>query len=126
MYNCEKCNYSTTFKQRYQVHLLSKKHVEDEHIIKSYECKKCNYSTVYKHCYDSHLLSKKHTDEKKIRECKCCRFKCKTLQQFDRHYETKKHKTLYSNYPLIKRLEKIPINELDNKQKEMLEKFYEY
>jgi hypothetical protein len=64
---CEKCNYKTVRKSRYDTHLLSAKHQSAtngngimQKLCKEFCCEKCNYKTVRKSSYDTHLLSAKH------------------------------------------------------------------
>jgi hypothetical protein len=56
-FHCEKCNYSTDVKQRYELHLQSKKHMNGN---VEYECKYCNYKCTYLHSFNRHNDSKKH------------------------------------------------------------------
>ena len=61
--HCEKCSYTTTFKQRFDLHLQSKKHLEEKP--ENYHCDKCDYTTTVKQRFEAHLQSKKHLEEKK-------------------------------------------------------------
>ena len=76
MFECKKCNYSTTIKCNYKRHLLSSKHkLKKRNKIKKYSCKNCKYKTLRKDNYKRHMLScVEHTSIKKkvdnnVEEC---------------------------------------------------------
>jgi hypothetical protein len=60
---CDKCEYTTSYKKDYSVHLLSKKHklaVNSDTNNEVYNCECCSYQTPHKYNYNLHLLTKKH------------------------------------------------------------------
>jgi len=60
-FSCEKCNYNTPYKQNYDRHLQSVKHLEVyENDIMCFACDLCKYSTKDKFNYERHLKSLKH------------------------------------------------------------------
>lgn len=68
MFECKKCNYSTTIKCNYKRHILSNKHKLKKTTpkIKKYICKFCKYKTIRKSNYKRHMLScVEHTSIKK-------------------------------------------------------------
>uniref|UniRef100_A0A6C0H1Y3 C2H2-type domain-containing protein n=1 Tax=viral metagenome TaxID=1070528 RepID=A0A6C0H1Y3_9ZZZZ len=62
VYKCDICEYTTKYKNSYDRHLLSNRHVKNqsgesvEHV-----CEYCNYKTFSKKGLNAHFLTKKHT-----------------------------------------------------------------
>jgi Zn finger protein HypA/HybF involved in hydrogenase expression len=90
--HCEKCSYTTTFKQRFDLHLQSKKHLEEKPEPENYHCEKCDYTTTVKQRFDLHLQSKKHLEEKPENyHCDKCDYTTTVKQRFEAHLQSKKH-----------------------------------
>jgi hypothetical protein len=70
-YICDMCNYSTSNKQNYDKHILTRKHniatlgnpEVIEKSIKKYVCDFCYYSTSNKQNYEKHILTRRHKME---------------------------------------------------------------
>jgi hypothetical protein len=110
---CESCNYMATTKQRMEVHLVSKKHL-DSGVVKTKElffCEKCNYTTYVKGNYNIHCLSDLHLGIEKVKKthqeytCEQCHFTTFFKHVLDNHLLSKKHlhfndeKQLYTCIP---------------------------
>ena len=99
-YNCEKCQFKTTYLSHWNEHLTSKKHTgekrkqRNDKIIEE-QCKLCNYNSNKTTNMKLHMLTKHSTKEERQKEmkfyCEKCDFGCFVQILFDRHLETKKH-----------------------------------
>jgi hypothetical protein len=99
-YNCEKCQFKTTYLSHWNEHLTSKKHTgekrkqRNDKIIEE-QCKLCNYNSNKTTNMKLHILTKHATKEERQKEmkfyCEKCDFGCFVQILFDRHLETKKH-----------------------------------
>lgn len=73
-YHCEKCNYSTVYKQNFQKHLVSQKHIGqrmcdiipnlDRKYTCIFYCECCKIYLAYKSHAKAHLKTKKHKKNK--------------------------------------------------------------
>jgi hypothetical protein len=77
-FTCEKCNYNTNTKQKYDRHLSTKKHLNEKVTIYAYTCEKCNKkckyrSTLWKHnkvCKEDEILIEEEDKQKTIDKLK--------------------------------------------------------
>ena len=99
-YNCEKCQFKTTYLSHWNEHLISKKHTGEKRKERSdkileEQCKLCNYNSNKTTNMKLHMLTKHSTKEERQKEmkfyCEKCDFGCFVQILFDRHLETKKH-----------------------------------
>jgi ribosomal protein L35 len=99
-YNCEKCQFKTTYLSHWNEHLTSKKHTGEKRKERSdkileEQCKLCNYNSNKTTNMKLHMLTKHATKEERQKEmkfyCEKCDFGCFVQILFDRHLETKKH-----------------------------------
>jgi hypothetical protein len=100
---CDCCNYTASTQQRFNVHLLSKKHLtQGVKIEPIFTCEKCNYATHVKGNYKIHCLSNAHLDikPKKINPtftCISCDFTTIHKQTYDKHCLSKMHHEIESS-----------------------------
>jgi len=101
--NCECCAYTATTKQRMNLHLLSKKHLQ-QGILQDdciYMCDKCDYVTHVKGNFKIHCLSDAHLDIKKTKApvvqmtCEQCNYSTYIKSSFDIHLLSKKHNNFH-------------------------------
>jgi hypothetical protein len=59
-YVCNICDYNTSKKFNYELHLTTKKHKKLARPPPTYNCEICNYHTSNKYNYDKHMYSLKH------------------------------------------------------------------
>jgi hypothetical protein len=60
-YTCNSCDYNTSRKYNYDLHLSSVKHKKKlATLINTYNCGVCKYKTINKYNYDKHIFSIKH------------------------------------------------------------------
>jgi hypothetical protein len=103
-YICECCDYATSRKSSYDIHLSSNKHAKNyapkyAENNKIYTCDFCNYSTSKKSSYENHLTSKKHTksisdkltNTKNIYSCNICNFSTYNKYNYKKHLSSKSH-----------------------------------
>ena len=91
-YYCNKCDYYTTNKTKYDRHLLTPKHNIKTQI--NYECKLCNFNTLHKGLWNRHLLTLKHnilTNSIEKKEKKISLFICECGKKY-------KHKSTLLNH----------------------------
>lgn len=102
--NCECCAYTATTKQRMNVHLLSKKHLQQGILQEDsiYMCDKCDYVTHVKGNFKIHCLSDAHLDIKKTKApvvqmtCEQCNYSTYIKSSFDIHLLSKKHNNFHA------------------------------
>ena len=81
LYTCDFCDYTTSNKQYYDEHILTRNHEKSikssvktpkkphiQNIQQNFYCEFCDYTTIHKQNYDKHLLTRKH--EKSIKSIK--------------------------------------------------------
>jgi hypothetical protein len=113
-YYCEKCDYQTTNKTKYDRHLLTPKHNistnsnekennkenDKENDNNKYYCKHCDYHTLHKGLWNRHLLTLKHNiltnsiekrEKKEKKEKEISLFICECGKKY-------KHKSTLSNH----------------------------
>jgi hypothetical protein len=100
-YICEKCNYKTNIKSRWNAHIstelhktgIKKKRSDCKEPIK---CGFCDYETKNKTILNSHILNNHKTKEERKNEfahyCACCDFGTFAIKSLNIHNETDKHK----------------------------------
>jgi len=93
------CNYITKFKQKYESHISSQRHIKivNNEKCDEYKCVTCNYITKFKQNYERHLSSERHkqidTNEKCDEyKCETCNYITKFKQNYERHLSSQKHK----------------------------------
>ena len=60
-HTCEKCHFTTKYKNSFERHKQSRKHLRNvTHIAKTFNCDCCGYSTDYKSNYTRHCNSQRH------------------------------------------------------------------
>jgi histone H3/H4 len=99
-YICEPCDYMTSRKSSYDMHLTSKKHNENtQNNKKTHGCDICDYYTYIKRDYENHLSSKKHkknyamTLDKSniIYSCVICDYTTSIKCNYNKHQKSKSH-----------------------------------
>ena len=112
IHECKQCNFVSSKKSNYNIHLLTQKHsritMDNKKMPENaemYECKHCNFVSSNKINYNVHLLTPKHSritmDNKKntknagknaeIYECKKCNFVSSKKSNYNIHLLTPKH-----------------------------------
>ncbi len=99
---CEKCNFNCKYESQWKKHIETELHIKGIKKKRSdfkglYKCENCSYETKNIIMFKQHKLNE-HSD-KKTREkdfthyCKCCDFGTFSIQIFNKHIDTNKHKT---------------------------------
>ena len=91
-YYCNKCDYYSSNKTKYDRHLLTPKHNIKTQI--NYECELCNFNTLHKGLWNRHLLTLKHnilTNSIEKKEKKISLFICECGKKY-------KHKSTLLNH----------------------------
>jgi hypothetical protein len=97
VFNCKQCNYMTTDKTKYNIHMGSREHVSFNKL-KALYCEPCKTQCRNEGEYDSHCLSTKHKKhfgeikvEEKAHECNLCNYTTPYKQVYETHLRSKKH-----------------------------------
>ena len=108
-YMCDICDYNTSRKYNYDLHLSSVKHIKKlgiklaknsskisntELVSNFYICENCNYKTSKKYNYDLHILTEKHKKLNKeyyLYNCDICNYHTNNKCNFQKHELSKKH-----------------------------------
>ena len=127
-YVCVPCNFSSTKKQNYDIHVLTKKHAS-LHTITEYTCNACKQVYSTKKIYDRHLITQKHKENTTEYKCIQCDVYLTTKSNYYRHMLSKTHKCktveqVKQDPNLIKYVmeQMAKQNETIHKQTELLEK----
>ncbi len=76
-YNCDRCDYKSTFERYLQIH------IKEVHGDRDYECDQCDFKTKTKKILDRHIYNI-HSDEKPYK-CQNCEYSCKTQFHLNIH-----------------------------------------
>ena len=60
IYMCQKCDYKTSHKNNYELHLLTEQHLETTKLGDKFVCYECDYITSHKYEYEIHVSTDKH------------------------------------------------------------------
>jgi hypothetical protein len=100
-YNCEKCDYKTNITVRWNRHLntelhktgIRKKRSDTKNPLK---CNFCEYESKNKTTFTKHILNKHSTKDERLKKfkfyCHLCDYGTFSIDSFNMHNETEKHK----------------------------------
>ena len=100
-YICEKCNYKTNIKSRWNAHILTELHItgikkKRSDYLEPVKCDHCDYKSKNKTMLKTHLLNNHKTQEEREKNfkyyCKMCDFGTFAINTLNVHNNTKKHK----------------------------------
>ena len=106
-YNCDKCNYHCNAESQWIIHTNSEKHKTGKKKQRSdykepYQCEKCEYKTKNKTTMKQHKLNEHATKEEREEGfkyyCKICDYGTFSIDLYNGHKGSKKHKKRTENY----------------------------
>lgn len=100
-YVCNECRYKTNVKSRWEAHIKTELHKtgtrkKRKDIKEPFKCKKCEYETKNKTLLKQHKLNEHGTIEERKEKfkyyCEVCDFGTFSIDIFNKHNNTRKHK----------------------------------
>lgn len=100
-YECEKCNFKTNIKSRWESHIRTELHITGTRKKRSdckepLQCDRCEYKTKNKTLLIQHKLNEHASIEERKKEfryyCENCDYGTFSIDLYNRHIQTDKHK----------------------------------
>jgi KRAB domain-containing zinc finger protein len=106
-YNCEKCDYHCNAESSWEIHINTTKHKTGKKkqrcdYKEPYKCPECDYKTKNKTTLSQHKLNEHASKEEREKNfkyyCNMCDFGTFSIDSFEIHKESNKHKKRIKNY----------------------------
>ena len=106
-YECEKCNFVTSYANSYKRHVANNKHAgmkekNKEKIQEIFKCNICKYTSIYKYNRDNHYLKNHATEEERKKHfpyyCDACCYGTKSTADNANHIKSVQHNRLMKPY----------------------------